>query len=69
MPSTVIKDFQYDHDAHILCITFVSGKIYEYEQVPASIYLGLSTAFSKGTFFNKFTKEQYRHREIVSSES
>lgn len=68
MPSTVIRDFDYDHDDQILRIIFVSGKIYEYEQVPGSVYLEFSTAFSKGTFFNKFIKDQYRYREIASSE-
>jgi hypothetical protein len=69
MPSTVIRDYKYDQDAQTLCITFVSGKVYEYERVPASIYLALSTAFSKGTFFNRFIKDQFRYREIASSES
>jgi hypothetical protein len=69
MPSTVIRDHKYDDEARALCIEFVSGKIYEYEQVPASVYLGLSSAFSKGTFFNKFIKDRYRYREIAASES
>jgi KTSC domain len=68
MPSAVIRDYEYDDESRVLCIIFVSGKIYEYEQVAASVYLGLSTAFSKGTFFNRFIKDQYRYREIAPSQ-
>ena len=68
MPSTVIRDYKYDDESRVLCIIFVSGKIYEYEQVPASVYLGLSIASSKGRFFTRFIKDQYRYREIAPSE-
>jgi lysyl-tRNA synthetase class 2 len=64
MPSSVIRDHDYDREARRLEITFVSGKVYAYEQVPLSIYLAFSAAFSKGTFFNKFIKDHYRYHEI-----
>ncbi|HEY0568963.1 MAG TPA: KTSC domain-containing protein [Xanthobacteraceae bacterium] len=64
MPSTVIRDHRYEHDARRLEVTFVSGKVYAYDEVPPSIYSAFSAAFSKGTFFNKFIKDHYPGREI-----
>lgn len=52
MPSSVIRDFEYESEALELTITFVSGRIYVYLAVPAEVYDYFSTAFSKGTFFN-----------------
>lgn len=64
MPSSVIREHYYDREALRLEITFVSGKVYVYEQVPLSLYLAFSAAFSKGAFFNRFIKDRYRCHEI-----
>ena len=65
MPSSVIHEHNYDRQSHRLEITFVSGKMYVYEEVPLAIYLAFTAAFSKGTFFNKFIKDHYRCHEIT----
>ena len=65
MPSSVIHDHYYDREPRRLEITFVGGKVYAYEEVPLSIYLAFTAAFSKGTFFNKFIKNHYRYHEIT----
>ncbi|USQ95400.1 KTSC domain-containing protein [Caulobacter sp. RL271] len=59
MPSSVIKAFAYDEAGQILTITFVSGRAYAYQGVPADIAQGLRLAFAKGEYFNKAIRERY----------
>lgn len=65
MPSSVIRGHSYDREARRLYITFTTGKLYTYEEVPPSVYLDFTAAFSKGTYFNKFIKDRYRYHEII----
>ena len=50
MPSTVISNIHYNASTFILRITFVSGMIYEYKNVPEEIYHGLITSGAKEIF-------------------
>ena len=59
--SSVIRDYEYDADAQVLYITFVSGKTYAYDRVPADVYDDLEAAASKGTFFNRYIRDHYRY--------
>lgn len=67
MPSSVIRDFDYDSEAQELTISFVTGRIYVYLAVPAEMYDDFSTAFSKGTFFNKHIRNAFECREVTPS--
>jgi KTSC domain len=69
MPSTVIRAYNYDAEAQELTITFVTGRIYVYLAVPSEAYDEFSTAFSKGTFFNKYIRDAYDYREITPGKS
>ncbi|MNT60577.1 hypothetical protein D3C71_74590 [compost metagenome] len=64
MPSTVISSFHYDDIRKILVVTYLSGAVYEYMQVPREVYERMQSAFSKGTFLNKYIKRHYRYRKI-----
>jgi hypothetical protein len=64
MPSTVIAFFHYDAGRKVLRIRFVSGRIYEYLDVPEDIYSGMKEASSKGTYFNQHVKDQFKYRLI-----
>lgn len=64
MPSSVIRAYYYDALHAVLRIVFVSGAVYDYQAVPASVYEAMRKAISKGTFFNnrirdKFTFSRY----------
>jgi|GEM_PF-6557451 len=48
MPSSVIRRFTYDEPARRLRVTFVSGEIYEYDEVPPETAAEFKSAFSKG---------------------
>ncbi|MET1057724.1 MAG: KTSC domain-containing protein [Pedobacter sp.] len=59
MPSTVIQNFYYDSATSTLTITFVSGNVYHYKDVPQKIYRSLNIAGSKGRYFNRFIKDKF----------
>jgi hypothetical protein len=59
MPSSVIHSFRYDPAARELAITFVSGKVYVYLDVPPMIHAALARASSKGAFFNSYIRDRY----------
>ena len=65
MPSSVIRDFEYDSEIRELTITFVTGRIYVYLAVPAEAYDDFAAAFSKGIFFNKHIRDAYEFREVT----
>jgi hypothetical protein len=60
MPSQVIRHFSYDPDARQLRVTFVSGRRYCYDEVPADVAREMGLAFSKGQFFNRRIRDVFR---------
>lgn len=64
MPSTVIKKYEYFPEKMTLRIEFLSGKIYDYMEVPKIVYDEFRGAFSKGTFLNKKIKGFYPFKRI-----
>lgn len=67
MPSSVIKEMEYDKTKNILRIGFVSGMIYDYLDVPEEIFSAMRSAQSKGTFFNEHIKPHYSFRRIKNA--
>lgn len=65
MPSTAIADIQYDATRERLAVTFVTGRIYEYVDVPAEVAASFQSAYSKGTFFNSYIRDRYDFRELT----
>ncbi|MCK1541549.1 KTSC domain-containing protein [Bradyrhizobium sp. 160] len=65
MPSSVIRFFRYAPDTRELKVTFVSGRLYVYEDVPADVAAAFSQARSKGSFFNREIRDRYAYRDIT----
>jgi len=65
MPSSVVALAQYFDSTHVLRVIFVSGKIYDYKNVPTGIYQAMKSAASKGKYFNKHIKGNYEFEKIV----
>jgi len=65
MPSSVIRDYDYDADIQQLEITFVSGKVYVYSAVPENVFEDFLAARSKGEFFNANIRDAYAYREVT----
>ncbi|MGB6350287.1 MAG: KTSC domain-containing protein [Pseudolabrys sp.] len=65
MPSTVIANIEYDDQRERLTVTFVTGRIYEYVDVPIEVAASFQSAASKGTFFNSYIRDRYDFREMT----
>lgn len=59
MPSTVIRRFEYDEPTRTLRVTFTSGDLYAYHDVPAEVAEGFRAAFSKGRYFAAHIRDRY----------
>jgi hypothetical protein len=64
MPSTVIKQYNYFPELKILEITFVSGLIYEYLDVPEKTFKMLDVSGSKGRYFNRYIKDKFQFKKL-----
>jgi hypothetical protein len=67
MPSSVVRKFTYDPTSLTLRIYFVSGKVYDYKEVPEDVYLKMKNYKSKGQYLNFFVKPNYEFEEIILS--
>lgn len=65
MPSTAVANIEYDQSRGRLIVTFVTGRIYEYVDVPSEVAASFQSAFSKGTFFNSYIRDRYDFRELT----
>jgi hypothetical protein len=65
MPSTVIADYEYDEAQSILRITFITGRVYEYEDVPPAVAAEFRSAGSRGAYFNRNIRGAYAYREVA----
>lgn len=64
--SSDLSGVGYSVDTHILQVQFRSGRIYQYFDVPESLYYDLINASSKGTFFDLYIKKGgYRYSRIA----
>jgi hypothetical protein len=64
VPSTAVRQIDYDAPRYRLMVTFVSGRAYVYDGVPQDVYDTFRTADSKGAFFNRYIRDRYRYREV-----
>lgn len=65
MPSSVIRFFRYAPDSRELKVTFVSGRVYVYEDVPPDVAAAFKDVRSKGAFFNQQIRDRYVYRDIT----
>lgn len=64
MPSTAIRDIDYDIPSHRLTVTFVSGRRHIYDGVAQRVYDAFSKADSRSGFFNREIRDRYPFHEI-----
>lgn len=64
MPSTVIRRFDYDEDSRVLRVTFQSGDVYAYFNVPPELPREWRAAFSKGVFFAERVRDRFDYRLV-----
>jgi hypothetical protein len=54
----------YDPVSQTLIITYVSGRVYYYLDVPETLYKKMKTAPSKGVFLNRQIKGKYEFKKM-----
>ena len=64
--SSLIRSVGYDLPSSVLEVEFVSGHVYEYFDVPLSVYSELMAAESLGAYFNDHVKDMYGYRQLDS---
>jgi len=64
MSSSVVADISYNQRTATLRITYVSGAIYDYKNVPDSVYTEMTTSSSKGTYLNTQIKDKYAFKKV-----
>lgn len=64
MPSSVISTFHYNTVTATLRVIFISGRVYDYKNVPEKVYQAMKASSSKGTFLNLHIKGRYQFEEI-----
>ena len=69
MPSTVIRDFSYNVATRQLVVTFVTGRVYAYADVPPDVHNAFRASGSKGRFFNQEIRDYYDCRELDPKEN
>lgn len=63
--SSNIQSIGYDSDSQTLEIEFHSGEIYQYFNVPSSLFEKILAANSQGEFFHQFIKNNYTYEKII----
>ncbi len=69
MPSSVIRDFEYDPARYELTVNFVSGKVYVYSLVPAPVADAFAEAAAKGVYFNENVRDRFPFRKERAKQS
>jgi hypothetical protein len=64
MPSSVIRNFAYNVATRQLVVTFTTGRVYAYANVPPEVAGAFRNSPSKGRFFNSEIRDTYDCREI-----
>lgn len=62
--SSALVSVGYDRDGLILETELTGGAIYQYFDVPESVFLELMSADSLGKYYNKNIRNNYRHTQL-----
>jgi len=64
LESKAIVSAGYEPESQTLELEFSSGRVYQYDGVPASAYQWLLRTNSKGTYVSRMINGQYPYREV-----
>ncbi|MBC6109397.1 KTSC domain-containing protein [Pedobacter fastidiosus] len=64
MSSSVIDHFSYDVATKTLKITFLTGMVYLYKNVPNKTFEAMKTSISKGKYFNSMIKGNFKFKKL-----
>lgn len=63
--SKSLRSIGYDAETSELEVEFVTGRIYLFSGVPASVHDWLMRSAGKGSFFNRMIRERFQFRDIT----
>jgi KTSC domain len=66
LDSTTLTSAAYDPASQVLSLRFRSSAVYCYFDVPTVVYYDLLAAESKGSFFNRNIRRQFRHQKLAT---
>lgn len=61
--SSALKSVGYNPDERLLETELTTKRIYEYKEVPESVYINFMKAESLGKYYNKYIKDEYEFEE------
>ena len=67
LASSAVASAGYDDATLVLEIEFTSGKIYQYDAVPRSVYEWLLRTPNKGSYVARMISERYAYRDITAA--
>jgi hypothetical protein len=62
--SSNLASVGYDPASRTLEVAFLNGSLYSYSSVPESVYRGLMSAASHGSYFAANVKNTYSYRRV-----
>jgi predicted NUDIX family NTP pyrophosphohydrolase len=62
--SSNLKLASYDSQTKKLKVTFGSGQVYEYDEVPHEIFAALNLSESQGKYFNQNISKVYKYKKL-----
>jgi hypothetical protein len=62
--SSNIASIGYEARTSTLEVEFVTGAVYQYYEVPKSVYEGFMQAKSHGSYLARYIKDVYRYKEV-----
>jgi hypothetical protein len=62
--SSNIRSIGYEESSMILEVEFTSGEVYQYFNVPSSLFQQFLNTSSKGSFLNDFIAHNFRYQRI-----
>lgn len=65
--SSAITALAYAPGDESLFVTFINGSIYNYNDVPENIYMGLKYSKSIGQHFTKYIKDEYNFEKVKTN--
>ncbi len=66
LDSSVLTSAAYDEHRHVLRLTFTSGDVYEYEDIPDYLFAVLIRSDSAGSVFNEAIRPNFKGKLIES---
>jgi len=64
MPSSVVDKMEYDAGSATLRIIFTSGLVYDYKNVPQTVFNEMKVSGAKGIYLNHHIKGKYDFEKV-----